>query len=363
MPHLSIRSLGVRLGGETRDNDWYREHRPEEVAREAERGLARAFNRQDGNEQSRAFDEAMAAHLSDPFRGATVRHVLAPGETCQGLELAAARDALAAAEIAADEVDVLLCASWLPERFVAPGDAVFLAAELGVEIPAWNLETACSSGLALLLVAEGLLATGRARRVLLVCSSTNSRQTDDTLGWISSDVAAAAVVERPHGDEGLLGAFTVNTAATCGVFEHRLEAQGEAGVVRMRVGADGARALRETSGPGLVRRCCDAALARSGLTVDQIAWFGFSTPLAWFARMCADAMGVPPERAPDLFPRLANVGAPFPFVHLYHGLAEGSVGAGELGMVYTVGSVSSAGAAVLRLGEIALGPPPRTVRA
>ncbi len=362
-PQLALRSLGVRLGGETRDNDWYRLHRASEVASETERGLARAFQRADGTAASQGFDEAMAAYLSDPFRGSRVRHVLAPGETCLGLELAAAQDALQAAGLEAKDVDVILCASWLPERFVAPGDAVFLARALDLEVPAWNLETACSSALALLQVAEGLLAAGSYRRALLVCSSTNSRQTDDSLGWISSDVAAAAVVEAPRGDEGLLGAMMTNTAATCGVFEHVLEAVDGRGVVRMRVGAEGARALRETSGPGLVQRCCGEAARRAGVGLEEIHYFGFSTPLAWFSRMCADALGVPAARTLDLFPRLANVGAPFPFVNLYHALAEGRVRPGELAMFYTVGSVSSAGAAVARLGEIGLGPAPRTVQA
>ena len=43
MPHSTLRSLSVRLGGETRDNDWYRLHKADEVAAATERGLARAF--------------------------------------------------------------------------------------------------------------------------------------------------------------------------------------------------------------------------------------------------------------------------------------------------------------------------------
>ncbi len=362
MPHSTLRSLSVRLGGETRDNDWYRLHKADEVAAATERGLARAFQSSDGTAASAGFDAARAAYVADPFRGSQVRHVLAPGETCLGLELAAAEDALAAAGLRAAEIDLILVASWLPERFVAPGNAVFLARALGVEIPAWNIETACSSALALLQIADGLLASGAYRRILVVASSTNSRQTDDTLGWISSDAAAAAVIETPTGHDGLLGAFMTNTAATCGVFEHALEALDGRGVVRMRVGAEGARALRETSGPGLVTRCCAAAAELANIKIFDIKYFGFSTPLAWFSAMCADALSVDPARTLDLFPRLANVGAPFPLVNLYHALAEGRARAGDLVMFYTVGSVSSAGAAVMRLGEVALGPPPRTVR-
>ena len=110
-----------------------------------------------------------------------------------------------------------------------------------------------------------------------------------------------------------------------------------------------------------MQRCCGAAAQRAGVGLAEIGYYGFSTPLAWFSRMCVDALGVDPARTLDLFPRLANVGAPFPFVNLYHALAEGRARAGDLVMFYTVGSVSSAGAAVARLGEIALGPAPCTV--
>ena len=46
-------------------------------------------------------------------------------------------------------------------------------------------------------LAEGLLSVGRYRSVLVVLSNTVSRQADDanTLSWISSDVAAAAVLD------------------------------------------------------------------------------------------------------------------------------------------------------------------------
>ena len=68
--------------------------------------------------------------------------------------------------------------------------------------------------------------------------------------------------------------------------------------------------------------------------------------------MACDALEIDPERTIDLFPRYANVGAPFPLVHLYAAAREGRVRAGDLVMIYTVGSTSSAGATVLRAGPM-----------
>lgn len=343
--NAAIRSLAVRLGSERRDNDWYRAHEPERVARAEEEGLARAFRLEGRAEGS--FDRAMAAFVADPFRGATQRYVLAPGETCLGLELDAARAALAAS--GSDDVDLILCTSWLPERFVPPGNAVFHAAALGTTAPAYNVETACSGASACLQLAHGMISSGLHRRVLVIASSTNSRQATDTLGWISSDVAAAAVLEP--GDDGVLASSMVNTAPTNDVFINALEVEGGCAVVRMRVGPDGGARLRDSSGGELARATCLEAAARAGVGLDDIAYFAFSTPLAWFSRMCADALGVDPERTIDLFPRFANVGAPFPLVHLYTATREGRIRPGDLVMVYTVGSTSSAGAVVLRAGD------------
>lgn len=348
MRRASIRSVALRLGSERRDNDWYRHHQPDLVARAEQAGLAKAFSL-DGAATS-SFDRAMAAHVSDPFRGATVRHVLAPGETCQGLELAAARAALAAS--GCDDVDLILCASWLPERFVPPGNAVFHAADLGTRAPAWNIETACSGAAACLQLAHGLVAAGLHRRILLITSSTNSRQARDTLAWISSDVAAAAVVEASDDGDGLLAAAMVNTAETNDVFIHDLVVEDHRAVVRMRVGDGGGARLRESTGGELVRETCLQAARQAGVSLDEIAWFAFSNPLAWSSRMACEALDVDPGRTIDLFPRLANVGAPFPLVHLHTAATERRLRPGDLVMIYTVGSTSSAGATLLRLGPL-----------
>ncbi len=356
-----ILSLGVRYGSERRTNDWYRTHQPEALARAAERGLAKAFSDADGDGSSAGFDTAMRRYQRDPFRGATIRYKLGPGESSRTLEEAAARDALAAADVSPEDVDLALCASWLPEDFVAPGNAVYLARALGMSAPAINVETACSSGLASLELADSLLSTGRHRRVLVALSNTVSRQADDanTLSWISSDVAAAALIEADEGHPLIHAVAMENTAATCDSFVHRVR-PGEDGDarVRMEVGAAGTRALRATSGPELVARLCRRALDRAGLGVEDIRLFACSTPLAWFAELCREALGASPEQVQDLFPRLGNAGLPFPVVHLHHATAEGRLAPGEKVLIYTVGSVSSAGAMVVEASDWRLGPHP-----
>jgi len=347
-----IRSIAVEYGSDRRDNDWYRRNHPEALAAAEERGLAKAFSTRGSDARSAGFDEVMARYTTDPFRGARVRYKLGPGQTCLSLELTAARNALEAA--GRTDVDCILCASWLPEDFVAPGNGVFLARALETRAPAFNVETACSSGLAALELAEGLLSVGRYRSVLVVLSNTVSRQADDanTLSWISSDVAAAAVLEATEAPSWILASGMENTSATAGVFLHELRDGG----VRMSVGPTGAKPLRDTSGPDLVRRLCHAVLERGDARVDDLDFFGCSTPLAWYAELSRTAIDAPAEIVHDLFPRVANVGLPFPLVHLHHGLREQRLAPGDLALLYTVGSASSAGAMLLRPGACSLGP-------
>lgn len=368
MTRAVLTSIGLRLGGEARDNAYLARRHPEVLAAAADKGLARAFSLRGRDNASNDFDDAMARHLADPFLGAAVRHVLAPGETSITLELAAARDALAAARLGPGDIDLILCASWLPEHFVAPGNGVYLARELGTDAPAWNVESACAGALACLHLAHGMVASGQHRRVLVVVSSTVSRQVaaDDTLGWIASDAAAAAVIEAADADEGppapgILGAHFVHTAATCGVFIHDLVAGPDGRAhVRMRAGGTSGHALRASAGPPLVRGLVDGALARAGLAPDDVDLFAPNTPLAWYGELCRRASALPRASALDLFPTHANLGAPYPLFNLYHALARGLLRPGQVALALAVGSVSSAGALALRVGEVALGPaPPR----
>ena len=72
-----------------------------------------------------------------------------------------------------------------------------------------------------------------------------------------------------------------------------------------------------------------------------------------FSGLCVEALGIDPARTLDLFSRYGNVGAPFPAFALHHGLAEGRARPGDIALLFTMGSVSSSGASVVRLGEVA----------
>src|SRR4051794_33653379 len=121
----ALRSVAVRFPNSIRTNDYYRANYPSLVADMESKTLATPWVVEGGSSAARLFDEAMTPYLADPFRGTRERRVLGPGETVSALELHAARDALAAAKLAPEDVDLLIVSSFLPEH-LGVGDAAFL---------------------------------------------------------------------------------------------------------------------------------------------------------------------------------------------------------------------------------------------
>ena len=351
-----IRSLAASFPAAIRKNDYWRERHPELVADEERRTLARLFRSQQQQAGSLdAFETAMAPYLSDPFRGARERRVLAPGQSAASIELDAARRALSAAGLEPKDIDLLICCSFLPDQ-VGVGNATPLAKALGLRCAAWNVETTCSSALVALQNASALIRVGQHRNALVVISCTYSRvaDEDDTLCWFLGDGAGAFVVGKTPPGASYLGAKTVNTGDTCNTFFYEVVADARGPRIRMDCTPETGKILYETAEPYL-RECCEAAVEAAGAKLSDVDCFVFNTPTAWYADFCARALGVQRERTVDTYPEYANIGPALMPVNLLRAAQSGMIEPGDLVLLYTVGSVSSAGAALLRWGNVGLG--------
>ena len=357
---VGIRAIAVNFPSIIRTNDYYRQHHPELVAKAEEKTLARAFSLAQSDSEGSALDiwtEEMMPYISDPFRGTVERRLLAPEDTALDLQYRTACDALAAANLSAEEVDLMLVTSLFPDHLL-PGDAAFLAGKLGLQGAAWNVESTCTSGLISLQTACSLVRTGEYRNVLIVVSTTYSRFTDpqDTLSFLSGDGIGAFVVGTLEENQGILGTKIINTSETCGAFYQEFTEKAPYHTY-LRARKDTGKMFVDTT-VKFLRNCCEGAAAAAGVSFDDIDFFVFNTPTAWYAKVCTRALGVDPERTINLNPIYGNIGPAFPFANLYHAAQWGKIRENDLVLVYTMGSSSNGAATVMRWGQVALGPAP-----
>ncbi|NER29392.1 MAG: 3-oxoacyl-ACP synthase III family protein [Symploca sp. SIO1C4] len=354
---VGIRSLAVSFPSIRRTNDYYRENYPELIEKAEQRSLAQLFSLST-SVPSNEFDQEMVPYLSDPFRGAVERRVLGPGESSLTLEHHAAMDALEASKIPPNDIDFMLVSSMLPEQ-VLPGNAAFLANKLGLSCAALNLDSMCSSAIVALQTASTLVRSGEYRNVLVVTSCTYSRFLDekDTLSWISGDGAGAFVVSLLKANQGILGSKIINTAATCGAFytEVSNDILGNPQLF-LRI-SKGANKVISNTAVDFLLTCCEGAAA-AAVTLDQIDFFVFNTPTAWFASFCMRVLGINPEQTINLYTQYGNIGSMLPVANLYHAVQLGRIHENDLVLVYSIGASANATATVMRWGKVALGPDP-----
>ena len=141
--------------------------------------------------------------------GIRERHYAAPEEATSDLALAAARRALADAGRGPSDVDILIVATTTPDHPI-PATAPIVAARLGVECAAFDLNAACSGFVYGLKVGADLAAAGAT--VLLVGAETLTRYVDHddrSIAVLFGDGAGAVVLESAQGAS--LGPFDLGS--------------------------------------------------------------------------------------------------------------------------------------------------------
>jgi 3-oxoacyl-[acyl-carrier-protein] synthase-3 len=134
------------------------------------------------------------------------RHIAAEHETTGDMAVAASRNAIDAAGIDCSEIDLIIVATSTPDK-VFPATACSVQRLLEIEnIPAFDVNAACSGFLYALDVADRFIRTGGARCALVIGSETYSRildWTDRTTCVLFGD-GAGAVVLRAAEEPGVL---------------------------------------------------------------------------------------------------------------------------------------------------------------
>src|SRR4051812_4264891 len=122
------------------------------------------------------------------------------------MSVEAGRAAMEAAGVAPEEIDLLVVATTTPDQAV-PATSAVVQDRLGLRCGAFDLNAACSGFVYASTVANGMVATGL-DKVLVIGAETLSRITDWTdrgTAILFADGAGAAVIEAVPGEGQLLG--------------------------------------------------------------------------------------------------------------------------------------------------------------
>ncbi len=361
MNRAGIVGMGLWVPETVRGNDAWPESFSRAFRQQREARRARDFTAIDSASIDRPYDELFVkhaeAHENDPFKGATRRRVVDSSiPTVEG-DASAARSALADAGVEARDVDLILSSALVQDE-LCPSNGPAIQALVGcVRAPGIGVEGYCSSSLAQLDLAAGLVESGRARFVLCVQSHQISRINDLALPTspIFGDGAAAFVVGRVPdgrglarivrgGDGSLRAAVTFTYTTTPGAHWWR-DASGP-----VVPGTEDPVAARRFTRSILaypidtIRELC----ASTEIAPEAISVLAMIQPVVWYQPAVADGLGIPNARVPSTYTEYAHLGGASIVANLLEARRRGLLEDGANVILYAHGAGTTRYAALLR---------------
>ncbi len=139
--------------------------------------------------------------------GIRQRHIAADGEATSDLAFHAATEALDAAGVAAEEIDLIIVATTTPD-YPFPSTAALLQARLGaVKAAAFDVQAVCTGFVYALATADQFIRSGMYRKILVVGAEVLSRLldwNDRTTCILFGDGAGAVVLEADESERGIV---------------------------------------------------------------------------------------------------------------------------------------------------------------
>jgi 3-oxoacyl-[acyl-carrier-protein] synthase III len=285
--------------------------------------------------------------------GIRERRIAADDETALTLSVNASRDALAVAGLDPKDLDLVIVATCTPD-YVIPATAVLVASELGATRAAgFDLSAACSGFLYAMATANGFIASGMHRNVLVIGVEVLSRfldWTDRSTCVLFGDGAGAVLLQasdRPGGAlgfdlfsdgtgcEGIIipagGSAKPASHATVDAHQHAIRMLGS------EVYKYATRQMGESA---------SAALRTAGLGVDDVDQFVFHQANIRIINSVQKALGIPDEKTYVNIDRYGNTSAASVPMALVEAVASGRIQPGDRVLMVAFGAGYTAGAAL-----------------
>jgi 3-oxoacyl-[acyl-carrier-protein] synthase-3 len=358
---VGIVGMGLWVPEEIRENNawpdsFVRAHRQHIEARR-ERDFTQIESTSEDRPHNDLFVRHAAPHEADPFKGAKRRRVANPEVPTSEGDARACRAALKDAGIEPGDVDLILSSALIQDALV-PSNGPAIQDLVGCKrAPGIGVEGYCSSSVAHLDLAAGIVESGRARFVLCVQSHQINRVNamDLPSSPIFGDGAAAFVVGRVPANSGLIhlvrgGDGSLRKAVT---LEHR--------------STPGAHWWKDASGPVQpgtddpteARRLVRSVLTypidtikqlcvEAGITHDRIDVLSMIQPVSWYQAAVADGLGIDSARVPSTHAEYAHLGGAAIVANLLEARRRGMLKSGANVALYAHGSGVTRYAALLK---------------
>jgi 3-oxoacyl-[acyl-carrier-protein] synthase-3 len=279
--------------------------------------------------------------------GIRARHFAEPDVTASDLGAQAARHALEAAGLKADQIDLIIEATSTPDM-VFPSAACILQNKLGIAgCPAFDLQAVCSGFVYALTVADAMIRGGSATRALVIGSEVFSRILDfrdRTTCVLFGDGAGAVVLEASetpgilasdlHADGKHVGILCVPGTVSGGqvLGDPLLKMDGQA-VFKLAI--------------GVLESAARATLAKAGKTDADIDWLIPHQAYIRIMQGTAKKLKLPLDKLIVTVDQHGNTSAASIPLALDHAVRSGKVKKGDTLMLEGVGGGFTWGAVLL----------------
>lgn len=311
------------------------------------------------------FPEWSVAKIDDKI-GVRERHIAAPDECSSDLAVAAARKLFDSGVCSPSDVDYVLLCTQSPDYFL-PTTACLVQERLGIPSNAGALDfnLGCSGYVYGLGLAQGLVETGQASRLLLLTAETYSKfmhPRDKSVRTIFGDAAAATLVSAVDADEPAMGPYVYGTdgkgaqnlmVPTGGMRRRRTpesayETEDEYGNIRSsdNLFMDGAEIFNFTL--EVVPQSVARLLDRAGKRIDEIDLFVFHQANRYMLEHLRKRMKLPAETFCVAMSHCGNTVSSTIPIALKHASCEGRLKQGDTAMLVGFGVGYSWGATLVR---------------
>jgi 3-oxoacyl-[acyl-carrier-protein] synthase-3 len=279
------------------------------------------------------------------------RHIAGEGETTATLAADAARNALSAAGLAAQDIDLIILATATPDQ-TFPAAATKVQAMLGIDdCVAFDVAAVCSGFLYAVTVADSMIRSGAASRALVIGSETFSRildWQDRTTCVLFGDGAGAIVLGAQESEDGARGILVAKLHAD-GRHNQLLYVDGgpsttqTVGKLRMK----GQEVFRHAVVN--LASVLTEVMGLAGLSATDIDWLVPHQANARILDATARKLKLSPDRVVVTVDRHANTSAASVPLALDLAVRDGRIKQGDLVVLEAMGGGFTWGACVLRV--------------